>query len=181
MLESKSMLFSLAGSGQSSSSCYHTVYQNQFLPGKAVPSVRYLGARIQYVGKILMRWVHAFMLQNGSGHKWSVFDTGLYRPSVGRCCSTLYLCILFFCQALKLLSWNQANTSNSIHWFSDTLASSCRAKGAPSKFWKLAASKLQPASQKLFGYGWGLCPCELGLQIRRLSWYQQLAGDNLKT
>ena len=67
MLESKSMLFSLAGSGQSSSSCYHTVYQNQFLPGKAVPSVRYLGARIQYVGKILMRWVHAFMLQNGSG------------------------------------------------------------------------------------------------------------------
>ena len=37
-------------------------------------------------------------------HKWSVFDTGLYRPSVGRCCSTLHLCILFFCQALKLLS-----------------------------------------------------------------------------
>ena len=163
--------------GPRSKSYYRQFYSRERLPGKTLPSARYLGGRVHFAGQsheeIAMRVQAAKVNWARMGQFW--FRSVASRRSkllVYR--ALVHSTLLSGLEVLVLEKGKFAQLDSLILQHGRKLM---QGKACDKQEQEDGTIRYVSCKSKVVWRWMGLCPCELELQIRRLSWYQQLARD----
>ena len=163
--------------GKNSAEYLRSVYGASLLPGRTVPSARYLGAQVQYSGKIHTEIDKRLQIAK---RNWAKMGPFLFRSfSSKRGKILVYVALVHSAlvsglefQVLGAGKYQQLSSLVLKHGRKLMQGKACSKQVMPD-----ATIKYISCTSKAVWRWLGLCPVDLELQIRRLVWYQQLAKD----